>query len=43
MSDEHEAQQTPFRGSMVFPRKERDFLIKAMRGEREGKQTAYHH
>jgi hypothetical protein len=40
-ADEHEALHAPFRGNMGFLRKGRYFLIKAMRGERQGKQTAY--
>jgi hypothetical protein len=35
MVDEHEARQAPFRGSLGFPRKGRDFVIKAMRGKEE--------
>jgi hypothetical protein len=37
MTDEAEARLAQFHGSMAFPKKGRYFLIKAMRGERQGK------
>jgi hypothetical protein len=36
--DEHEAHLAPSRGKLPSPRKRRDIQIKAIRGERKGRQ-----